>query len=108
VPQRAPAHATLEVGEVREARVHGYHLVEGVVRNVSDRTLHGVNVVVDWRATSRDLCTRETALIDLDALAPGGASPFRVLTRANPTMTSYSLVFQAEGATLARFEPAPR
>lgn len=98
----------LEVGDVRDARQYGYHFVEGVVRNVSDRTLHFVEVVVDWCAPSGEFFTRETALIGLDALAPGGTSAFKVLTRANPSMTKYSLVFQSEGATLARFRPIDR
>jgi hypothetical protein len=102
----APVVPVVEVGDVRDTRQYGYHFVEGVVRNVSDRTLHYVEVIVDWCAPSGELFTRETALIGLDALAPGNTSPFKVLTRANPSMTSYSLVFQSEGATLAQFRPA--
>jgi hypothetical protein len=101
----SPLAPALSVADVRDVMQHGYAFVEGVVRNVSDRTLRDVEVVVDWAAATGELFTRETALINMDALAPGGVSPFKVLTRANPSMTTYSLVFLSEGATLARFRP---
>jgi hypothetical protein len=97
--------AVLVVEEVNASELHGYRVVEGRVKNASDRAVQRVEIAVDWRSASGALLARETAMIGQAAVPPGGTSSFRVLTKSHPALASYSLVLRAEGAILGQFQP---
>ena len=101
----AAAAAVLVVEEVTASEHHGYRVVEGRVKNASDRTVQRVEIAVDWKSASGALLARETAMIGQAAVPPGGTSSFRVLTKSHPALASYSFVLRAEGAILGQFQP---
>jgi len=67
---------------------------EGVVKNISDRTIADVSAVVVLRAKDDSPITSETAPIDSNPLPPGGESPFSLTARSGPAFAKWSVEFQ--------------
>jgi len=94
-----PSHQ-LEILAKRGYEEHGYHKVEGEVKNISSRSLDNVKVVVTWYAADGTFVKSDDALIDFRPLLPGQTSPFSSLTSTNPAMAKFSVQFATFGGTV--------
>ncbi len=80
---------------------HGYHTVEGQVKNVSSEPLDNVKVVVSWFTKDGTFVKKDDALIDYRPLLPGQTSPFSSMASSNPAMTGFRVEFTTfRGAVL--------
>ncbi len=84
----------LELLSSSESAGHGYRTVEGEVKNLSDRSLAGVEVLVTWYDLRGEWVGGDEALVESNPLPAGGTTRFRVITRAHPAMASYALSFK--------------
>jgi hypothetical protein len=73
---------------------HSYAIAEGEVRNVSALSLQNVEVVVRFYTSSGELITYDTALIEYNPILPDQTSPFKVMAKYNPQMSSASISFK--------------
>jgi hypothetical protein len=84
----------LELLNSRGYDEHGYHFVEGQVKNISDQSLKNVEVMVQWFTNKGDLVKTDDALISYNPILPGQISPFKSITTSNPEMTRYTVSFK--------------
>lgn len=99
-PAAAPRLALLS-SRGYESESGGYWYVEGQVRNISAESLERVTAVSTWFTQDGQFITSDNALIDFDPILPGQASPFKTITRGNPSMAKYTLEFkQLLGGTI--------
>jgi len=89
--------AQLELLAARASQEHGYHRVEGQVKNLSTAPLDNVQVVVTWLAADGSFVKIDTALIEYRPLLPGQTSPFTSLTPSHPAMARYRVEFSIFG-----------
>lgn len=73
---------------------HGFSQVEGRVKNLTGQSLRNVEAVVTWYTATGRFVTSDSAFIEFNPLLPGQISPFKVTTRTNPEMTSFSVEFK--------------
>jgi hypothetical protein len=78
----------------------GYRVIEGEVVNISSSSIRFVMAVVSWYSSSGTFITSDRAVVDYTPLMPGQKSPFKVMTRINPEMATYSIEFTSGGTTL--------
>jgi hypothetical protein len=62
----------------------GYLIVEGEVRNLTDRNLDRVAVIVTWYTADETMVTSDESLIEYNPILPGQTSPYKSMTRGNP------------------------
>ena len=72
----------------------GYFIVEGQIRNESDRSIPALMAVATWYDAKGGFITSDTALIEFDPLLPGQTSPFKTMSRGNPEMSRFGLAFK--------------
>lgn len=72
----------------------GYMYVEGQVKNLTDRPLRNVQVVATWYGSDDTFITSDTGLVEFNPLLPGQTSPFKTMTRRNPSMSRFSVSFK--------------
>ena len=84
----------LRVGKWHWSEDYGYVTAEGTVTNISSESLANVQAVVTFKTKDGTLVTSEDAVIDYNPLLPGQTSPWKVMARANPAMTSASVEFK--------------
>jgi hypothetical protein len=72
----------------------GYAIVEGQVKNISDRSLENVQAVVEFYAEDKSFITSDDSLIEYKPLLPGQTSPFKVYASWNPRMTTANIDFK--------------
>jgi len=92
--QRYRASAELEVGNWSWHQEYGYAIVEGQVTNVSGQSLENVMAVVTFQTSSGQFITSDDALVDYNPLLPGQTTPWKVMARWNPAMSSASVQFK--------------
>jgi hypothetical protein len=74
----------------------------GFVRNISDKPLKDVQVVIEWTDESGTPISSDDALIDYNPLLPGQESPWDVYGNYNPALTQYRVRFKEFfGGTIA-------
>jgi hypothetical protein len=85
-----------------------YNKVHGQVKNISDKAIDNIKVVVTWYSKEGTFITSDDALIDYRPLLPGQVSPFSTITSTNPAMSRYSLEFTTfRGAKVATKDSRP-
>lgn len=72
----------------------GHMTVEGQVKNITDKNLRRVQVVVQWYDKDGNFITSDEALIDYNPILPRQTSPFDVITTYNPQMENYTVNFK--------------
>lgn len=73
---------------------YGFAISEGVVKNISNKSLKSVSAMVMFYTPSGDVITSDEALIELDPILPGQSSPFKITTTYNPSMSKAYIQFK--------------
>ena len=85
-----------------ESEYGGYHITEGLVKNISDKPLKNVTAVGIWLDKDGEFIKADDALIDYNPILPGQTSPFKTMSTGNPAMSKYRVEFKTlMGGTLA-------
>lgn len=71
-----------------------YWIVEGQVKNISDESIKSVTAITTWYTKDDQFISTDQALIDFDPILPGQTSPFKTISRGNPSMSKYSVEFK--------------
>jgi hypothetical protein len=72
----------------------GFAYVEGRVTNISGGRLESVSAVGSWYTSDGSFITSDDALIEYDPLLADQSSPFKVISRYNPSMKRCNVEFQ--------------
>jgi hypothetical protein len=78
----------------RGYETYGYYIVEGQVKNLTDRSLENVTAVATWYDRNGQFISSDDALIEYNPLLPGQTAPFKTMTRGNPEMKRFSVEFK--------------
>ena len=90
----APGSPEVELLSSRESHGYGYHRVEGEVKNLADRALEHIEVVIEWYTASDEFITRDEAMFETDPIPPGQTASYRVMTPSAVAMAAYRLTFK--------------
>ena len=93
-PAPTPPQAKLALLSSRGYDEHGYHIVEGQVKNISTESLKSVTANATWYDKADGFITSDDALIEYNPILPGQTSPFKTMSRTNPAMSKYSVEFK--------------
>jgi hypothetical protein len=74
--------------------IRNFAVAEGEVKNISDKPLKSVMVVVTYKTESGEFITTGDAIIEFDPLMPGQTSPWKTMATANPAMSKASPTFK--------------
>ena len=85
-----------------ESEYGGYHIIEGMVKNISDEPLKNVTAVGIWLDKDGEFIKSDDALIDYNPILPGQTSPFKTMSTGNPAMAKFRIEFKTLfGGTLS-------
>lgn len=77
---------------------------KGQVKNISDRSLRNVEVLVTFYDKNGTFITASDALIEFNPILPGQTSPFRAMETYNPAMAKATIEFKfLMGETIPMF-----
>lgn len=65
---------------------YGYAIAHGEIKNLTNKKIENIQVVVSWYTENDQLITSDSALIEYNVLMPKQVSPFRVTEKYNPMM----------------------
>ena len=85
----------------RTGRDLGVAECAGVVQNISDRSLSGVQVEVTWLNNTGTLLTADRGFIDLNPLLAGQSSPWKLSALIQATASQFRVSFSDLSGTLA-------
>lgn len=91
-PAEKPIH--LELGNWSFSSAHRYITVKGIVKNISDSKIDGLQAVFFAKDKDGEFITSDTSYIEYQPLLPGQSSPFTVMLRDNPAIKKGSLEFK--------------
>ena len=93
---------SLELLASRGYDEHGYHKIEGQVKNISGQAIDNVVAVGTWYTKEGDFVKSDQALIEFRPILPGQTSPFMTMSSTNPAMSRYTVEFKHfSGGTIA-------
>ncbi len=75
----------------------GYAYAKGQVKNISDKPIRNLQVVVQWFTADDQFITHDTAFVEFKPLMPGQSSPFEVIESYNPLMKKANISFKEFG-----------
>lgn len=84
----------LELQEMSWYETEGYAVVEGTVKNVSDKSLPSVQAHVTFEGEGGWFIVAEHSMIELNPIFPGQVSSFTVISRYYPEITDLVLDFK--------------
>lgn len=88
---------------------YGFNTCEGAVKNLSDRRLSNVEVVILWSDANGVTQSSDEALIAYNPLLPGQESPWEVVGTTNPALNRYRVQFkELLGGTISTRDDRPR
>ena len=93
-PAPSPPPPQLALLSTRGYEQSLFHQVEGQVRNISDRPLENVAVLVTWLTASDEFITSDECLIDFNPILAGQTSTFSCLVTTNPEMSQFTVQFK--------------
>ncbi|GAI35654.1 unnamed protein product, partial [marine sediment metagenome] len=73
---------------------HGFAIVSGQVKNISEKPLHNIEAVAMFKTKAGKLVTSESSLIEFNPIMPRQASPFEVVSTYNPQMETVNITFK--------------
>lgn len=73
---------------------------EGSIRNLSTRTVEGVQVVIEWLDDQGAVQATNSGPIDYNPLLPGQESPWTLLGSYNPGLTKFMVSFRGPAGPL--------
>lgn len=89
-----PTGPALALLSVRGSDEGNYHVIEGEVKNLTADRLEHVVAVGSWYTADDTLVTSDTAIVEFDPILPGQTSPFKTMSRTNPAMSKFRVVFK--------------
>ena len=92
--ERARASSDLELSSFHWQRSSGYAIVDGMVKNISGKSIDNVQAVAIFTDASGGFITSDDAIIEYNPILPGQTSPFKIYARWNPAMKSCRLEFK--------------
>lgn len=93
-PKPAPSVSQLSIVAERGTTEHGFAKVNGLVRNLTGKSLENVTANVSWFDGNGEFIKSDDALIDYNPILPGQTSPFEVITTHNPEMKRFRTEFK--------------
>ena len=93
-PDSLPAGAVVAALSPHIVRKLGFVVVTGSLVNRSAKSLQRVEAVVDLLGADRHTLKSQSALVDLDSVAPGRSSAFRLAMADSSSATAYRLRFR--------------
>ena len=90
----ANAAPELELLSFNGERGYSYLTVNGQVRNISGKKMEGVWAVVEFYDNQGSMITSEDGIIEYNPLMPGQTSPFKVMQRDNPLISTFKVNFK--------------
>lgn len=85
---------------------YSHAIAEGLVKNISGRSLSNVTAVVIFKDESGNFISSGDALVDYNPILSGQTSPFKVYGTWNPAMAKASVQFKKLlGGTLSVYRP---
>lgn len=104
-----PAEPPLELQAASWHSEYGYAIFEGAVKNVSAKSLDGVEAVATFYDKDGGFITSDSAMVDYQPILPGQTTPFKVMGTWNPAMKSANVEFKhILGGTIACKEAPPK
>jgi hypothetical protein len=95
------AERVLELQDWSWFQDNKYAVVEGYVKNISDKSLGSVQVVVWFEDEDGRIISSQHSLIEYNPILPGQTSPFFLITDFNPRMKTATIDFRGfSGETL--------
>ncbi len=94
VAEEAGPKPLLELQEMSWYETEGYAVVEGTVKNVSNRSLPSVQAHVTFEGEGGWFIVAEHSMIELNPIFPGQVSSFTVISRYYPEITDLVLDFK--------------
>lgn len=73
---------------------HGYAIVTGEIKNISDENLKNVEAVASFYTEDGTFISADSALIEYQTLLPGQTSPFKIMEDKNPLMHNVKIAFK--------------
>ncbi len=71
-----------------------YAIVQGEVRNITDKRLDGIQALVSWYNKEGKFITSHSSFLEYQVLMPGQRSPFKIYDNFNPQMYKATLEFE--------------
>ena len=84
----------LELLDYRCIREHGFIIVRGNVKNISNSRLEDILAIVYYSGENDEFIKFAEALIEYNPIMPNQISPFEVITTDNPLIAKYVVFFQ--------------
>lgn len=84
----------LELLDYENIREYGFITVKGEVKNISDKRLENILVVIYYFDENDEFIKTAEALIDYNPIMPNQISPFEAITTDNPLITNYIVTFK--------------
>lgn len=77
-----------------------YVTAEGRITNVSGRSIDSIRALVEYFTADGTFITSDYSYVEIRPLLPGQATPFSVMTNANPAMSTASIRFLDRGSSV--------
>ena len=84
----------LELLSFHGEREYSFLIVNGQVKNISGNKMEGVWAVVEFYDSQGRLVTSEDGVIEYNPLMPEQTSPFKVMQRDNPLISTFKVKFK--------------
>lgn len=89
-----PPEPQLELQNWNWRSEYGYATASGSVKNISGKPLKRIQAVVSFYGRNGAFVTSDDAMIDYSPILPGQTSPFKVMARHNPAMSTARVEFK--------------
>jgi hypothetical protein len=80
-----------------------YVTIRGEIKNASDSSIKGLDIVVTLRTADGTFVTSDDGMPDYETILPGQTSPFHVLIRHNPAVRTADLSLKNDDRELVEF-----
>jgi hypothetical protein len=84
----------LELQDWNSKKEYGYVIVEGVVKNISEKTIRNVEVLVEFYTEDGRFISSASSLIEYQNLLPNQTSSFKVTDDENPLIKKSKISFK--------------
>jgi hypothetical protein len=92
--QKQKEFSELELLNWRWSKSYSYAIAEGQIKNISGKKMERVQALVTWYDKNDKMITSETNFTTYNPIMPGQITPFKVMTRHNPSMASATIEFK--------------
>ena len=106
--QKAKKPSDVQIVETKAVRGITNITVDGKVRVIADKPLHGLVIFFDFRSPEKEIVTSQKTVIDEDAMAPGQEGSFHTEMADAARAVRYTIrAFNAHEKELRVANPGP-